>query len=245
MAQLNAYQKEAIEKRARDQWIAQIDQDIRNAQNIQAIGAGAVVGPDGELIVSKKEAQDVLNQSEILAELNRKKDFVTNAPLETELVEPQSTIAASTVRQLGRYARVAGGNIRRWGGRVNNDLARLPTPGDVWTPIVILLFFFIVLVQVNGFSRLQWLWMAFLGDAAISSANQTPQAPTNPPTRQGGPQQAQTTQVQVSTLQPQIVTLPGQAGPAVPTSVPPLPSFLDYSGLGGGGYIAILQGAGE
>jgi hypothetical protein len=59
-------------------------------------------------------------------------------------------------------------------------LEGVPTPGSLMFPLLVLLFLFLILIPVNGYSRLQWLWFTVIGDAAINETahapgNQTPQ----------------------------------------------------------------------
>lgn len=58
-------------------------------------------------------------------------------------------------------------NIVREGGA---RLGSIPTPGGLALPISILLFFFFLLVPVNGHTRLTWLWLVLSGNASVSSA---------------------------------------------------------------------------
>lgn len=41
-------------------------------------------------------------------------------------------------------------------------------PGGLFLPIALLLLFFLVLIPINGYSRLAWLWLVLLGDASIT-----------------------------------------------------------------------------
>lgn len=48
------------------------------------------------------------------------------------------------------------------------SLGKLPTPGQVVFPLIILLVLFLIIVQVAGHSRLEWLWMVITGQAFVS-----------------------------------------------------------------------------
>ena len=56
-----------------------------------------------------------------------------------------------------------------------------PTPGGIGVPLGILLFFFFLLIPVNGHTRLMWLWLTITGNAQIGGPlpppTLTPQAP--------------------------------------------------------------------
>lgn len=49
-------------------------------------------------------------------------------------------------------------------------LERIPTPGSIMLPLVILLVFFFLLIPVNGHTRLQWLWLVVTGNADINGS---------------------------------------------------------------------------
>jgi len=66
----------------------------------------------------------------------------------------------------------------------NVGLSRLPLPGGLLFPFVILLVFFLLLIQVNGHTRFSWLWLTLSGNASIEPGTPptgTPVASTPPP----------------------------------------------------------------
>lgn len=56
----------------------------------------------------------------------------------------------------------------------NRNLGSIPTPGTIWTPFWILVFLFLVLIPVNGHTRLNWFWLALVGSASVGVLNATP-----------------------------------------------------------------------
>lgn len=48
----------------------------------------------------------------------------------------------------------------------------LPTPGSIVLPLVILIVFFLLLLPVNGHTRLVWIWLVLTGNADISNDGQ-------------------------------------------------------------------------
>jgi hypothetical protein len=46
-------------------------------------------------------------------------------------------------------------------------IASVPTPGDIWFPLILLLLFFFILILYNGHTRLQWLWLVLTGNAGV------------------------------------------------------------------------------
>lgn len=59
--------------------------------------------------------------------------------------------------------------LRERGRQLNRRLGGMPTPGDVWTPFFILLALFLLIIPVNGHTRLMWLWLVLLGGAHVST----------------------------------------------------------------------------
>ena len=63
------------------------------------------------------------------------------------------------------------GNIGKvWDG-TKGKLESLPTPGSLLFPLIILLVFFLLLIPVNGHTRLVWIWLVLTGNAEISGSN--------------------------------------------------------------------------
>ncbi len=56
------------------------------------------------------------------------------------------------------------------------SLGKVPTPGSIALPLLSLIFLGFVLIQYNGFSKLQWLWMVLTNNAYIGGGS----APTQP-----------------------------------------------------------------
>lgn len=52
-------------------------------------------------------------------------------------------------------------------------LDKIPTPGNLKVPVLILLILWLALVSVNGHTRLGWLWLTFIGKAKIQLTNAT------------------------------------------------------------------------
>jgi hypothetical protein len=71
----------------------------------------------------------------------------------------------------------------------NAKLGDVPTPGSIAFPLVLLGIFFFVLIQFNGFTRFQWLWMTITGNAYVT--DQTVGAPAGGAVGGGPPNPAQ------------------------------------------------------
>ncbi len=50
----------------------------------------------------------------------------------------------------------------------------IPTPGSIITPLILLLLFFFILVQINGYSRVQWFWQVITGASRVGTSAATP-----------------------------------------------------------------------
>lgn len=220
----------------RDQQIAAIDFQIQQAAALRQ----GTVDAQGQLQVTPDQLrQNLLNDNYILdLELEKAKladPVVGTAPPPPSLTKSEkkdlsgperaNIVASHAITRTANMLRRSGMAIKTWGARTNRHLAALPTPGDVWTPIILLLFTFLVLIPVNGFSRMQWLWMVLLSDAYISMAsvgaenlNPSTPAPTPIPTQPGG-----------------------TGGPQPNITITP----LDLSGSNGFTYLSLLNLSGE
>lgn len=47
----------------------------------------------------------------------------------------------------------------------------IPQPGSILFPLILLLLFFFILIQVGGYSRLGWLWLVLTGNAYVQSGH--------------------------------------------------------------------------
>jgi hypothetical protein len=48
-------------------------------------------------------------------------------------------------------------------------IAGIPTPGNLVTPLTLLVLFFFILILYNGHTRLQWLWLVLTNNAYVST----------------------------------------------------------------------------
>ena len=71
--------------------------------------------------------------------------------------------ANDTVNAIQKVARNTGVTIER-----------LPSPGSVMLPLLVLGIFFFLLLPVNGHTRLTWLWLVVTGNASTGGAAQAP-----------------------------------------------------------------------
>lgn len=170
----------------RSELMAQLQNQILVANLIQT---GATINKSGEIEGSPTQIQAELNKRDKLRQLEDKERALlapglAPPPPELDDADPKDTPDSLTrtanrgLRQVALGLRGAAFGIKGFARRTNQRLARIPTPGDVYVPITILLILFLVLLPVNGHTRLNWLWRVYMGDAQIAL---TPQTPTIPP----------------------------------------------------------------
>lgn len=59
-------------------------------------------------------------------------------------------------------------------GAAQVKIASIPTPLDIWFPLVLLILFFFILILYNGHTRLQWLWLVLTGNASLGTGGGVP-----------------------------------------------------------------------
>lgn len=59
--------------------------------------------------------------------------------------------------------------VRDTAGGAWDSIGRVAIPGSIWLPVAILLIFFFLLLPINGYTRMQWLWLALTGQAHIET----------------------------------------------------------------------------
>lgn len=241
MATLPAYAQATGSGRAAD--MAKLDNQILMARLIQS---GAYVDKNGQLVGSPAQLQKELDKQNRLNELEDKRRGLLDPGLAPEPDEEDTgdgEVAPGsigrTVRQGWRRAalgmRVAGATTRHLGRRWNQRLARVPTPGGMWVPIVLLLVLWLAIIPENGHTRLRWLWMVYMGDAQVTVSDQTKN--TGPPSF--GPTQ------QPPPLPPTRTTLsaPTQIGSAIQADTQQLTTLQDLFGNNTMSFLSLMNGA--
>jgi type IV secretory pathway VirB10-like protein len=137
-----------------------------------------------------------------------------------------------TVRATGALLQSVAAWSRSSFGKARSRLEGIPTPGDIWVPLALLLIFFLVLFPVNGHSRLMWLWMTITGNAQIGGALPQPTMGTPPPILNPG-QQASLVAQQLYTF------AQGSLGPTA--GAPPATGGGPMNGRVSGNYGQLLQ----
>lgn len=232
-----AYAKATGQGRAAD--MAKLENQILMAKLIQS---GAYIDKNGQLVGSPAQLQKELDKQNKLNELEDKKRGLLEpgiAPEPPELDEETAPGSINrTVRQGWRRAalglRVAGATTNSIGRRWNQRLSRIPTPGGMWLPIVVLLVLWLTIIPENGHTRLNWLWRVYMGDAILTVQNQKQLAPPKPPTTRKGkvPQIPDVTQI---TVLPQQTVQQNQ--------IQPLMELQDMFGSNTVSFLSLMNGA--
>lgn len=63
--------------------------------------------------------------------------------------------------------------VKKIGKGTSITLEKLPTPGSIVLPLILLLVFFMILIPINGKSRIAWLWLVVTGNAQIQLGSDT------------------------------------------------------------------------
>lgn len=139
--------------------IAEIDRQIAEIQ-LMKLGAQPANTPE--------EQQSLLRAQKGLLTAEEAKE-ATYGKIATELEKEENdtpyTKAAKATRNAGLKVKLGAGSLNRWA-------ANIPTPGTFWTPLVILLFLYLVLFAVNNHSRLGWFGLVLTGNAELPTATE-------------------------------------------------------------------------
>ncbi len=76
--------------------------------------------------------------------------------------------AVDALRQANEQIKQTAGRIATFGRDIWSSVGRVPAPGNIFLPVSILLFFFFLILPVNGHTRASWLFLALTGNAHIA-----------------------------------------------------------------------------
>lgn len=158
---------------ARQGLISQLETQILTADQLLAIQQGKAIPStipgtveevEGQLQQQKEaKRQEEKRQKTIAAELKR-----------------QAQVQAQQAKQLGEATKQAF-------KRVTFSVEKVRMPGGIGVPLTILLLLLIVLIPVNGHTRITWLWFALIKHAKfVDTLSPTPSGTPAPPPVPGG-----------------------------------------------------------
>lgn len=82
--------------------------------------------------------------------------------------------AVNTGKNQGiRTARLIGRMFQNVGNNTGSFIERIPTPGGIAVPLITLLILWLVLIPINGNSRLIWFFLVLIGQAHLTGAPST------------------------------------------------------------------------
>ncbi len=93
--------------------------------------------------------------------------------------EEADKLRAEQLQEANKAAAIkAGQKALKNAGNVVHDadvkIGAIATPGSILTPLVLLLLFFFVLVQIGGYTRIQWFWQVITGASRVGTTAATP-----------------------------------------------------------------------
>lgn len=91
-------------------------------------------------------------------EKQAEEDELANADQQLEL--KRQSLVKQNLRKAGRGGLQAVNSFK-------NGVGRVPMPTGLWVPFLFWFVLFMLLVKVNGNSRMGWLWLVITGDAAL------------------------------------------------------------------------------
>lgn len=122
-------------------------------------------------------------QDKYEADLTEYNDKVRDAERNDEelgILRGQLGVTKAQAGQQSAYARASNAvgqakqGVSRRLGSANKWAAHIPTPGGVWLPFLILMALFMILFPNNGHTRLKWLFLVIIGQAALPGTNGLP-----------------------------------------------------------------------
>lgn len=134
-----------------------------NAPNVPIAPYVNAPAPITSLTADQKRAFDANRQQQRDLEGQEEKSKLQQAmaakEMEQEAQAEQDAFEKSAAATASAASRIATGAKVR--------LASIPTPGSIVLPLIILVVFFVLLLPVNGHTRLVWLWMVLSGNAVV------------------------------------------------------------------------------
>lgn len=129
------------------------------------------------------EAEARLIKSERLKEEDRQKEEEA-AALSAQQAKEKFTTAIENAKS---DAEKTVGRVVDTGKSLWGSLASVATPGSIFLPIAVLIIFYLLLLPVNGHTRIEWLWLTLTGNARLTGESEAlTAASNNSQTVQGG-----------------------------------------------------------
>jgi hypothetical protein len=139
------------------------------------------------LTADEKRGYDAARQDRLDAE-SKQNDIIARQEQDLQRQQEEERAREDLFTKTASDTTTAIGNIVKGTGV---QIERLPQPGSLVTPLVILLVFFFLLLPVNGHTRFVWIWLTLTGNAEIGDNNSNVSGSsgnfaTTPPASSGG-----------------------------------------------------------
>jgi len=118
----------------------------------------------------ERQSRETLAQVKEAERIRKAQEGLLGKEEAERLLEQQRREEERTRTLLGIADRVVRSAKDR-GSNVGARIASLPTPGSFWTPLIILLVLFFILIRYNGHTRFEWIWLTLTNNAYISYAS--------------------------------------------------------------------------
>jgi len=123
----------------------------------------------------------LIKAERLRAEQEEKEELENSTPSDLAKDKISESLAAARDQVDKTVQRVHGVGKEAWDG-----LSNVATPGSIFLPVSILIIFFLLLLPVNGHTRIEWLWLALTGNAHLSGEKSGGSADFNDGTQGGG-----------------------------------------------------------
>jgi hypothetical protein len=140
--------------------------DAVGAPTVETDHTGAKIAPKPEDHDEQAVPQDADTGRASIREMER-------TQLEQAQQRQNESAAAQAIRQgvqgVTDNTQRINNTLRAALSKTSATIGAVPIPGDLITPLAVLLIFFFALVVINGHTRLSWLWLVLSGNASITT----------------------------------------------------------------------------
>ena len=155
----------------------QSNKDVLEAQRLERatqLAEQSKIKTEAE-VLKYEQAKRKVTSSAAKNALDEEIDTIRAEKLRADQERAQLTAREKAVQGITGYAgkqyeRIDQGvnRVVDTGKGIWDDLSRIATPGSIFLPVSILLVFWLLLLPVNGHTRIEWLWLALTGNAHLS-----------------------------------------------------------------------------
>ena len=150
--------KELLEEQRLLQAKLKTEADVQRLEEAKRKASSQAVKDDldNEIALIKKE--------KLQAEQEEKERLENQTPADVAKDKTSQAVKAAKKTVDDTVSRVAKTGKEAWDG-----IARVATPGSIFLPVSVLIVLWLLLLPVNGHTRIEWLWLALTGNAQLVS----------------------------------------------------------------------------